>query len=184
MAWFGIVQAKRALRFRGMSDDDALSHATSDGRQSPVAAAVQRGVCRMLIHMGHMPVTELGLKNGRRVDVASLDKRGDVIIVEIKSSIADFRVDQKWPEYLDYCDRFFFAVSPDFPLDVLPDDATVGIIVADKFGAEILREPERDALPAARRKAVTLLFARAAAARVHQALDPGVTALIGNDETD
>lgn len=167
-----------------MSDDDPLSHVTSDGRQSPVAAAVQRGVCRMLIHMGHIPLTELGLKNGRRVDVASLDKKGDVIIVEIKSSLADFRVDQKWPDYLDYCDRFFFAVPPDFPLDVLPEPPSVGIIVADKFGAEVLREPERDALSAARRKAVTLLFARSAAARVHQALDPGVSALIGNEEQD
>ncbi|MAN64285.1 MAG: hypothetical protein CMI60_20315 [Parvibaculum sp.] len=167
-----------------MSDEDALTHATSDGRQSPVAAAVQRGVCRMLIHMGHMPITELGLKNGRRVDVASLDKKGDVIIVEIKSSLADFRVDQKWHEYLDYCDRFFFAVPPDFPLDLLPEDAHVGIVVADKFGAEILREPERDALSAARRKAITILFARAAAARVHQALDPGVSALLTNDDPD
>jgi len=167
-----------------MSDDDALSHATSDGRQSPVAAAVQRGVCRMLIHMGHMPITELGLRTGRRVDVASLDKKGDVIIVEIKSSLADFRVDQKWPEYLDYCDRFFFAVSPDFPLEVLPEDAPVGIVVADKYGAEILREPERVPLASARRKAVTLLFARAAAARVHQALDPGVSALINTEETE
>ena len=165
-----------------MSDEDnALSHATSDGRQSPVAAAVQRGVCRMLIHMGHMPITELALKTGRRVDVASLDKKGDVIIVEIKSSLADFRVDQKWPEYLDYCDRFFFAVPPDFPLEILPEDAPVGIVVADKYGAEILREPERVSLAAARRKAVTVLFARAAAARVHQALDPGVTALITNE---
>ncbi len=167
-----------------MSNDDALSHATTDGRQSPVAAAVQRGVCRMLIHMGHVPLTELALKNGRRVDIVSLDKKGDVIIVEIKSSLTDFRVDQKWPEYLDYCDRFFFAVPPDFPLEVLPDDAPVGIIVADKFGAEVLREPERDALSAARRKATTLLFARAAGARVHQALDPGVSALIGNEEQD
>lgn len=167
-----------------MSDEEALTHATSDGRQSPVAAAVQRGVCRMLIHMGHMPITELGLKNGRRVDVASLDKKGDVIIVEIKSSLADFRVDQKWHEYLDYCDRFFFAVPPDFPLDLLPEDAYVGIVVADKFGAEILREPERDALSAARRKAITILFARAAAARVHQALDPGVSALLTNDDPD
>ncbi len=167
-----------------MKEDDALSHATSDGRQSPVAAAVQRGVCRMLIHMGHVPLTELGLKTGRRVDVASLDKRGEVIIIEIKSSLADFRVDQKWHEYLDYCDRFFFAVPPDFPLEVLPEDAPVGIVVADKFGAEVLREPTRDSLSAARRKAVTLLFARAAASRVHQALDPGVTALLKNDDAD
>jgi hypothetical protein len=167
-----------------MVDDDPLSHSTSDGRQSPVAAAVQRGVCRMLIHMGFSPLTELGLKTGRRVDVAAINAKGEIMIVEIKSSLADFRVDEKWPEYREFCDRFFFAVSTDFPRDVLPDDADVGIIVADKFGAEILREAEADRLSAARRKAVTLLFARAAAARVHRTLDPGVTALLGDEETD
>lgn len=167
-----------------MSDDDPLSHATADGRQSPVAAAVQRGVCRLLIHMGFSPLTELALKTGRRVDVAAVNAKGEVIIVEIKSSLADFRVDEKWPEYLDYCDRFFFAVPPDFPREVLPENALVGVIVADKFGAEVLTDPETDRLAAARRKAVTLLFARAAATRVHRGLDPGVTALLGDDETD
>jgi len=166
-----------------MSDDAPLSHATSDGRQSPVAAAVQRGVCRLLIHMGFSPLTELALKTGRRVDVAALNAKGELIIVEIKSSLADFRVDEKWPEYLEYCDRFFFAVPPDFPREVLPDTAVVGVIVADKFGAEVLNEPEADRVAAARRKAVTLLFARAAATQVHRALDPGVTALLGDDET-
>ncbi len=167
-----------------MDENNPLSHATSDGRQSSVAAAVQRGVCRLLIHMGYMPLTELGLKTGRRVDVAAINAKGEILIVEIKSSLADFRVDQKWPEYLDYCDRFFFAVPPDFPLDVLPDNTVVGLIAADKFGAEVLREPETDKISAPRRKAVTLLFARAAAARVHRALDPGVTALLGNAEDE
>lgn len=166
------------------TEDHPLSHATSDGRQSPVAAAVQRGVCRLLIHMGYMPLTELALKTGRRVDVAAINAKGEILIVEIKSSLADFRVDQKWPEYLDYCDRFFFAVPADFPLEVLPDSVLVGLMVADKFGAEVLRDPKTDKLSAPRRKAVTLLFARAAAVRVHQALDPGVTALLGNFEND
>ncbi|PCJ68925.1 MAG: hypothetical protein COA62_14010 [Rhodobiaceae bacterium] len=167
-----------------MDEDDPLSHATSDGRQSPIAAAVQRGVCRLLIHMGYMPLTELGLKTGRRVDVAAINGKGEILIMEIKSSLADFRVDQKWPEYLDYCDRFFFAVPPDFPLDILPNDVGVGLIAADKFGAEVLREPETDKLSAPRRKAVTLLFARAAASRVHRALDPGVTALLGTTDEE
>lgn len=167
-----------------MSKDDPLSHATADGRQSPVAAAVQRGVCRLLIHMGYMPLTELALKTGRRVDVAAINAKGEILIVEIKSSLADFRVDQKWPEYLEYCDRFFFAVPPDFPLDVLPDDVVVGLMAADKFGADVLREPETDKLSAPRRKSTTLLFARAAAARVHRALDPGVTALLGSTDEE
>lgn len=161
-----------------MSEDDALSHATADGRQSPVAAAVQRGVCRMLIHMGYTPLTELGLRSGRRADVAALNAKGEVAIIEIKSSLADFRADQKWQDYLDFCDRFYFAVPPDFPRDVLPQDEKVGIILADKFGAEILRECVEDRLASGRRKTVTVSFARAAAARVHQVLDPGVTALL------
>ncbi len=165
-----------------MSTEDPLSHMTSDGRQSPVAAAVQRGVCRLLIHMGFSPLTGFALKTGRRVDVATINGKGEIVIVEIKSSLADFRVDEKWQEYLDYCDRFYFAVPPDFPRDVLPAEPLVGVIVADKFGAEVLREAEPDRLTAARRKAVTLLFARAAASRVHRALDPGVTALLGGDE--
>ncbi len=161
-----------------------LSHATSDGRQSPVAAALQRGVCRLLIHMGYMPLTELTLKTGRRVDVIAMNAKGEIVIVEIKSSLADFRADQKWPEYLDYCDRFFFAAPSDFPLDTLPSRALVGVIAADKFGAEILHNPETDKISAPRRKAVTLLFARAAAVRVHRVLDPGVTALLGSKEND
>ncbi|MEQ9518268.1 MAG: MmcB family DNA repair protein [Parvibaculum sp.] len=161
-----------------MDEDNALSHSTSDGRQSPIAAAVQRGVCRMLIHMGYMPLTELGLRSGRRADVAALSSKGMITIIEIKSSLADFRADQKWRDYLDFCDHFYFAVPPDFPLEVLPQDDEVGFILADKFGAEIFREPQEVKLAAGRRKIVTIAFARAAAARVHQVLDPGITALL------
>ncbi|MGK2741941.1 MmcB family DNA repair protein [Tepidicaulis sp. LMO-SS28] len=143
-----------------------------DGRQSPTAAAVQRGVCRMLIHMGFSPLTEFSLRTGRRVDVAAINAGGEIIAVEIKSSLADFRSDQKWEEYLDYCDRFFFAVPIDFPREVLPE--VTGMIVADQFGAEILRESPVDKLPGARRKAVTLLFARVAARRAHLVIDGGL----------
>lgn len=142
-----------------------------DGRQSPTAAAVQRGVCRMLIHMGFSPLTEFSLRTGRRIDVAAINAKGEIIAVEIKSSLADFRSDQKWEEYLDYCDRFFFAVPIDFPREVLPEET--GMIVADQFGAEILRESPLDKLPGARRKAVTLLFARVAARRAHLVIDGG-----------
>lgn len=143
-----------------------------DGRQSPTAAAVQRGVCRMLIHMGFSPLTEFSLRTGRRIDVAAINAGGEIIAVEIKSSLADFRSDQKWEEYLDYCDRFFFAVPIDFPREVLPEET--GMIVADQFGAEILRESPVDKLSGARRKAVTLLFARVAARRAHLVIDGGL----------
>lgn len=104
------------------------------------------------------------LANGRRADVAAIGPAGDVTIVEIKSSVADFRSDQKWPEYRPFCDRFFFAVSHEFPHDLIPDEA--GLIIADGFGGAIIREPETEKLAAARRKAVTLRFARLAATRL------------------
>ncbi|MBG53209.1 MAG: hypothetical protein CML99_12460 [Rhodobiaceae bacterium] len=161
-----------------MEEGDALSHSTTDGRQSPVAAAIQRGVCRMLVHMDYMPLTELALRSGRRADIVALNSKGQIMIVEIKSSLADFRADQKWHDYLDYCDYFYFAVPPDFPLEVLPAGDEVGLVIADKFGAEILRDTTEVKLAAGRRKTVTTSFARAAASRVHQTLDPGVTALL------
>ncbi|MFC7396016.1 MmcB family DNA repair protein [Chelatococcus sp. GCM10030263] len=141
-----------------------------DGRQSPVAARLQRGVRRLLASLGHVSVTELTLASGRRADVVGLAPDGEITIIEIKSCLADFRTDGKWREYHAYCDRFFFAVGDDFPLDVLPED--VGLVMADSYGAAILRPAERLALPGARRKAVMLRFAQAAASRLHSLADP------------
>lgn len=141
----------------------------TDGRQSPAAAAVQRGVCRLLVDMGFSPLTELSLRTGRRVDVAAINAKGEIIVVEIKSSVADFRADGKWAEYLDHCDRFYFAVPPDFPYEILPEET--GLILADRFGGDVMRAAPHDPVPAARRKAVTLLFARSAAQRAHRAID-------------
>lgn len=141
-----------------------------DGRQSPTAAGVQRGVCRLLADMGYTALTELPLATGRRVDIAALGPSGQIIVMEIKSSLADFRADQKWEQYLDYCDRFYFAVPPEFPREVLPGH--VGLVVADRYGAEILREAGEVRLPPARRKAMTLHFARTAARRVLRLIDP------------
>ncbi len=142
-----------------------------DGRQSEAAAAIQRGVCRRFRALGHSVVCELPLANGRRADVVGLSPAGDVLIVEIKSCLIDFRTDGKWQDYLDYCDRLYFAVDADFPCDVLPEDA--GLILADRYGAELMREPVEERLNAARRKAVMLCFARAAALRLQHHLDPG-----------
>lgn len=146
-----------------------------DLRQSPNALDICRGLHRLLVGHGFSCVSELPLANGRRADVTALNSRGDLIIVEIKSSIEDFRSDQKWQDYLEFCDRLYFAVKPGFPIDILPDEA--GLILADRFGGEIIREAPEAKLTGARRKAMTLRFARAAALRLSVALDPGLAAL-------
>jgi hypothetical protein len=154
------------------SDADSLDPLISlDGRQSQVAAEIQRGVCRTFRALGHSVLTELSLANGRRADVVGLSSSGDVLIVEIKSCLVDYRTDGKWHEYLDYCDRLYFAVATDFPHEVIPEDA--GLILADRYGAELVREPAEERLQAARRKAMMLCFARAAALRLQHHLDPG-----------
>ena len=141
-----------------------------DGRQSDKALAIQRGVCRMFMDMGLSPFSEFTLATGRRADVIAISDKGDIWIVEIKSSLADFRSDSKWHEYLDYCDRFLFAVDADFPVEVLPDD--VGYMMADRYGAEIVRPPTESRLITARRKAVTVRFAWQLARRMQLILDP------------
>jgi hypothetical protein len=141
-----------------------------DGRQSPIAAGLQRGVCRALRTLGHSVVTELALANGRRADVVALSPAGDVLIVEIKSCLLDFHSDGKWHEYLPHCDRLYFAVAPDFPHRVIPD--RTGLMLADRYGAELVREPVEERLGAARRKAMLLAFAHTAALRLQRHLDP------------
>ncbi|NOX94362.1 MAG: MmcB family DNA repair protein [Alphaproteobacteria bacterium] len=121
-----------------------------------------RGVIRMLIDLGQSPA-EFKLANGRRADIAALDRRGRLTIVEIKSCRTDFDADQKWPDYLGFCDRFYFAVDLAFPANLLPPEE--GVIVADAYGATIKRPASARSLAAARRKAVTLRFARQAARR-------------------
>jgi hypothetical protein len=141
-----------------------------DGRQSAQAAQICRGVCRLMAMHGFACVCELSLANGRRADVVALSDSGDIWIIEIKSSLDDFRVDQKWQDYREYCDRLLFAVAPDFPTDVLPQDA--GLIVADRFGGEMVRPAPEHRLAGARRKAMMLRFARIAALRLTAHHDP------------
>jgi hypothetical protein len=136
------------------------------------AAAICRGVCRSLAERGYASLTEFPLASGRRADVMALGRGGDLLIVEVKSSVADFRADRKWPDYWDFCDRLYFAVAEDFPRDLIPEEC--GLLVADGFGAAILREPPARALAGARRKAVTLRFALAAASRLRRMIDPAV----------
>jgi hypothetical protein len=147
-----------------------LPHLPPDGRQSIIAAGVQRGVRRLFAQRGHATLPEFTLANGRRADVIALAPDGTLAIVEIKSCVADFRADRKWPDYRDFCDRFFFAVPATVPCEILPESA--GLILADAFGAAVIREAPAHPLPGARRKAVTLRFARAAAGALHALADP------------
>lgn len=141
-----------------------------DGRQSETALLVARGAARLLLSHGFSCVAELPLASGRRADLVALHGGGEIWIVEIKSSIADFRADQKWPDYRAHCDRLFFATVADVPADIFPQDA--GLIVADAYGATILREAPEHKLAAATRKSVMLTFARAAALRLQALADP------------
>ena len=141
-----------------------------DGRQSDTALMVQRGVARLLRASGMAVLPEFTLASGRRADIIGIGAGGEIWIIEIKSSPEDFRTDTKWPEYRDFCDRLFFAIPPEMDAEMMPSDA--GLIIADGWGAEILRHAEAQDLHAARRKAVTLAFARAAALRLHGLYDP------------
>ena len=129
-----------------------------------ITALVTRGAARLMAQLGHAPLLEAPLPNGRRADVMTLGPRGELAIVEVKSSLEDFRADAKWREYQPYCDAFYFAVAPEFPRAVLPPGP--GLIVADGFGGAILAEAPVVPLAPARRKALTLAFARLAAMRV------------------
>ena len=157
-----------------MSDSPALRHSSpvppADGRQSPIASGVRRGVRRLFAQLGHVSLPEFTLANGRRADLITLSPAGVLTIVEIKSSVADFRADRKWPHYEDFCDHFYFAVPETVPFHILPEDR--GLIVADSFGAAILRQTAHHPLAGARRKAVTLPFGQAAASALHALAGP------------
>jgi hypothetical protein len=141
-----------------------------DGRQSPAALAIARGTTRLLHAHGFAVVSELVLASGRRADLVALGAGGDIWIVEIKSSVADFRADQKWMDYRAHCDRLFFATALDVPCEIFPPDA--GLIVADAFAAAIRCEAPEHRLQAARRRSMMLAFARAAAMRLSVLADP------------
>jgi hypothetical protein len=141
-----------------------------DGRQSATALAVARGTTRLMHALGFSVVSELPLPSGRRADLVALDHKGDLWIIEIKSSIADFRADQKWTDYRLHCDRLFFATTLAVPSDIFPKDA--GLIVADAFGAAITCEAPEHRLHATTRKCMLLAFARAAALRLAALADP------------
>ena len=141
-----------------------------DGRQSQTARDVARGTRRLLRAHGISTVTELPLPDGRRADLAGIGPDGTIIIVEIKSSVADLRADRKWPTYRGHCDRLFFAIPVTLPTAVMPDET--GLIVADAFGAEIVRDALEARLAPATRRAMMIRIAQAAADRLHLLSDP------------
>ena len=125
--------------------------------------AVTRGAARLLAALGYAPLLEVCLPNGRRADIMALGPRGQIAVVEVKSGVEDFRTDRKWRDYLAYCDAFFFAVAPEFPREILPEEP--GLIVADAFDGAVLREAPQTPLGGSRRKALTVAFGRLAATR-------------------
>ena len=148
-----------------------------DGRQSEAALAIRRGVCRRLRAEGFALIPELTLPSGRRADLLGLGSSGEILIVEIKSSIEDFRADSKWPDYLTHSDRFFFATGPSVPLDIFPE--ATGLMVADAYGAEVMRDAPLEPLHASARKALLIRIARSGALRLHDLEDPDAARGIG-----
>lgn len=164
------ISADPPVQAADVQDEDALLAGWQPGQR------IARGVCRALALRGCATLTEFTLKNGRRADVIALDGVGDIAIVEVKSSRADYMSDGKWADYLEFCDRFYFAVPVDFPQDLLPEDC--GLIVADAYGAEILRPAPNAKLHASRRRTVTLRFAQIASQRLTHLCDPA--AMVAN----
>jgi hypothetical protein len=144
---------------------------TGSGRDDRRARAILRGVQRLLRSLNFESLSEVPLGNGRRADVMAVGRDGEIWIVEIKSSIADYRADQKWHEYREYSDALLFAVDPEFPSEILPPDT--GLICADAYAGEVVRLPPRHPMSPARRKAVTLSMARMASMRLLNRIDPG-----------
>ena len=145
----------------------------ADGElESRLSIQLARGVTRAMTQLGCACLSEFTLKSARRVDVIALDRKGNFTIVEIKTSVADFRSDGKWQEYLPFCDHYYFAVPEDFPVEILPPDQ--GLMIADAYTAAIVREATPGTMNAARRKALTLRFARKAGSRLSQFTDPAL----------
>lgn len=151
-----------------MASSDALS--PWPVADFPAAEKISRGVCRTLRDLGYGTLTEFRVGTSRRVDVIGLNRNSEFVVVEIKSCEADFKSDTKWPEYRFFCDRFFFAVSEEFPRRILPGDC--GLMVADGYNAAILRPAPETPMNAARRRAQVIRFALAASGRLHDLSDP------------
>ncbi len=147
-----------------------MSLLSQDGRQSETALKIARGTMRLLRSLRYASLSEVSVKNGRRADIMAMGEDGTIVIVEIKSSLTDFRVDQKWPDYRAACDRLYFAIFDPALEVIMPEDA--GLIVADAYGGHMLREAPEHRVSPATRKAMTIRFARTGAERLHRMDDP------------
>jgi len=141
-----------------------------DRRQSETALAIARGTSRLLRSLGFSAVSEVSLPSGRRADLVALNERGEIWVVEIKSSLADLRADQKWEDYRQHCDRLFFAFTSELPCEIFPED--VGLIIADAYAAHMHCDAPEHRLAPATRKAMMLRFAQTAARRLSRLTDP------------
>src|ERR1700760_3290921 len=141
-----------------------------DRRQSATALAVARGTARLLRSLGFSSISELPLPSGRRADLVALNERGEIWIIEIKSSVEDLRADHKWEDYRAHCDRLFFAFTQEMSCDLFPQDT--GLIVADAYGAHLLCDAPEHRLPAPTRKLMTVRFAVTSAQRMNRLTDP------------
>lgn len=148
----------------------------ADRRQSETALRIARGTARLLRSLGFACLGEVPLPSGRRADLVALNERGEIWIVEIKSSVEDLRADQKWPDYRAHCDRLFFAFTQELPCEIFPADT--GLIVADGYGAHLHCEAPEHKIPTATRKMMMLRFATVAAQRLSRLADP-----LGHGET-
>ncbi len=151
-----------------MAVTDPLPTARASNPAIDDARLLMHGAARLLMDLGITAIAEFTLPCGRRADLAGLGPKGEMVIVEVKSGVQDFRTDEKWPDYFAWCDRFYFAVSERFPSDILPEQT--GLIIADGFGGAVVRESPVAKLAPARRKALTLKFARNAAERALRAI--------------
>ena len=151
-----------------MAVSDPIPTARASNPAIDDARLLMRGTARLLLDLGITAIAEFTLPCGRRADLAGLGPKGEMVIVEVKSGVQDFRTDEKWPDYFAWCDRFYFAVSERFPAEMLPEQT--GLIIADGFGGAVVRESPVAKLAPARRKALTLKFARNAAERALRAI--------------
>ena len=151
------------------------NHTVRQGRPE-ITLAVCRGACRLMRQSGLSVLLEVPLPEGRRADIIAVGRGGEITIVEVKSSIEDWRVDAKWPDYLGWCDQLYFAVSVDFPQALISEEA--GLIIADAYGGELLRTAPRRPLAAARRKSLLVDCARLASERLARIEDPDFVELI------
>jgi len=150
----------------------AETEALEDGRQSPAALRIARGTRRFLRNLDMTTLTEVPLRSNRRADLVAVGPKGEIWIIEIKSSVADFRADTKWPDYRQHCDRFFFATALDVPVAIFPSDA--GLIIGDGFSAAVEWEAPLVPLASATRKELLVRLGRLAADRLHALQDPAL----------